>query len=401
MSSRAYPSVAFSRLSALVETGLLDSPPEPAFDRLTDLVRRVLGVPVSLVSLVDRERQFFKSQQGLDEPWCSLRETPLSHSFCQHVVERDKPLVLDDVRASALGEGNLAIRDLGVIAYLGVPIRTPDGVSIGSLCAIDSQPRDWTDRDLEVLRALGDAVTNEIAVRHHLRERVEAETALREANQGLEARVRQRTRQVRRLVQALTLAEESERRRIAEILHDDLQQVLFGAQMQAAAGDGAATARLLTEAVAKTRALAHELHPPGPPSGALPVLIEQIAERVRSLHGLDVDVEVREGAGVRGEGGRTVLAGVLRELLFNVVKHAGTDAARVTAEPVERGGRAFVRVTVADEGGGVDADAAGGSGLASIRDRVGLVGGRLTVDSAPGAGTRVVVEVPAGRDASP
>ena len=86
------------RLRALSATALLDSKPEQAFDRLTRLAARVLGAPVSLVSLVDRDRQFFKSAEGLAEPWLSERQTPLSHSFCQHVVTTNAPLVVTDAR---------------------------------------------------------------------------------------------------------------------------------------------------------------------------------------------------------------------------------------------------------------------------------------------------------------
>ena len=74
------------RLAALQASGLLDSPPEAAFDRLTHLAVLLLNAPVALVSLVDDRRQFFKSQVGLAEPWASARETPLTHSFCQYVV---------------------------------------------------------------------------------------------------------------------------------------------------------------------------------------------------------------------------------------------------------------------------------------------------------------------------
>lgn len=81
------------RLSALYETDLMDSAPEERFDRLTRLVATTLSVPVALVSLVDTKRQFFKSTFGLPEPWKSERETPLSHSFCRHVVERSAPLI--------------------------------------------------------------------------------------------------------------------------------------------------------------------------------------------------------------------------------------------------------------------------------------------------------------------
>jgi hypothetical protein len=81
-----------ARLAALWRTGLLDTPPEEVFDRLTRLTRRMLDAPVALVSLVEADRQFFKSALGLPEPWATRRETPLSHSFCQHVVATGAPL---------------------------------------------------------------------------------------------------------------------------------------------------------------------------------------------------------------------------------------------------------------------------------------------------------------------
>jgi signal transduction histidine kinase len=153
------------RLAALEETGLLDSPADDTFDRFTRLTRRALGVPVSLVSLVDDHRQFFKSAAGLGEPWATDRQTPLSHSFCQYVVADDSPLVIADARDDARLCDNLAIRDIGVIAYAGMPLRTPEGVPLGSLCAIDTEPREWTDDELEMLADLAKAVSSEIGLR--------------------------------------------------------------------------------------------------------------------------------------------------------------------------------------------------------------------------------------------
>src|SRR5688572_22304256 len=91
-----------SRLSALHKLGLLDTPPEVAFDRLARIACRVLRAPVALVSLVDQERQFFKSCIGLPEPIASRRQTPLSHSFCQHVVGTGRPLIVEDARSNPL-----------------------------------------------------------------------------------------------------------------------------------------------------------------------------------------------------------------------------------------------------------------------------------------------------------
>ena len=97
-----------ARLAALRATRLLDSPAEHAFDRITKLAARVLNAPVALISLVDADRQFFKSSVGLDEPWHSARETPLSHSFCRHTLQTREPLVVEDARSHPLVRDNLA-----------------------------------------------------------------------------------------------------------------------------------------------------------------------------------------------------------------------------------------------------------------------------------------------------
>jgi GAF domain-containing protein len=150
------------RLRELRRMLLLDSPPEESFDRLTRLTATVLNVPVALVSLVDSDRQFFKSCLGLSQPWASRRETPLSHSFCQHVVESRAPLVISDAREHPRLRDSLAIRDLGVIAYAGAPLITPGGHVLGTLCAIDHEPRHWTTEQIEILSNLAGSVLSEI-----------------------------------------------------------------------------------------------------------------------------------------------------------------------------------------------------------------------------------------------
>ena len=149
------------RLAALENTKLMDSEADAGFDRLTSLATRLLGAPVSLVSLVDDRRQFFKSNCGLPD----LRETPLSHSFCQHVVIHAKPLIVNDSRLDPLVRDNLAVKDLNVIAYLGIPLLSPDGEPLGSFCAIDSKPRDWSDEDVATMTDLAKTVETEISLR--------------------------------------------------------------------------------------------------------------------------------------------------------------------------------------------------------------------------------------------
>jgi GAF domain-containing protein len=153
------------RLAALHEAALLDTPAEESFDRLTRLAAKVVDAPVALVSAVDRDRQFFKSCLGLPEPWATDRETPLSHSFCQHVVVGREPVVVTDARKDDRLLDNLAIRDLGVIAYLGVPLFARNGQAIGTLCVIDHEPRIWKSDEIALIKDVAAAVVTEIALR--------------------------------------------------------------------------------------------------------------------------------------------------------------------------------------------------------------------------------------------
>ncbi len=150
------------RLRALRDTELLDSPPQETFDRHARIASEALDAPVALVSLVDEDRQFFKSCLGLPEPWQTKRETPLSHSFCQHAVASGEPLIVDDAREHPVLKDNLAIRDLNVIAYAGIPLIDSDGQVLGTLCTIDDHPRVWTRHQVALLKDIADSVMREI-----------------------------------------------------------------------------------------------------------------------------------------------------------------------------------------------------------------------------------------------
>jgi serine phosphatase RsbU (regulator of sigma subunit) len=152
------------RLEALRRQEILDTPPEEAFDRLTRLAVRLLGLPVALVSLVDADRQFFKSSIGIPEPWAERRETPLSHSFCQYVVGNGKPLVVRDARRHALLRHNAAVGELGTVAYAGYPLFA-EGQVVGTFCAIDDVPRDWPADDIEVIADLAALAQSELDLR--------------------------------------------------------------------------------------------------------------------------------------------------------------------------------------------------------------------------------------------
>ena len=169
-----------ARLRSL-HTACLGPEPDEAFDRFAEMVRRLLGVPVALVSLVDDGRQFFPGEAGLGEPWSVKRATPLSHSFCRHVVDRGRRLVVPDARLDPQLQDNPAIAELGVVAYAGMPLTDADGLVLGSLCAIDHRSREWTPDELTTLGDLAAACSSELRLRisQHLTEeaRADAETA--------------------------------------------------------------------------------------------------------------------------------------------------------------------------------------------------------------------------------
>lgn len=149
------------RLRVLGDTGLLDAGELPALDRLTALAARLLDVPTALVSLVDADRQVFASGCGPN----GSRQTPLSHSYCRYVVADDAPLIVPDARADERLRDNPAISEHGAIAYAGIPLHTPDGHVLGSLCVVDTEPREWTDAHVATLRDLAAAAESEIALR--------------------------------------------------------------------------------------------------------------------------------------------------------------------------------------------------------------------------------------------
>lgn len=168
-----------ARLNALADARVMDTPADEMFDRAARLATTFLGVPVGLASFVDVDRQFFKAQCGLPGGADADRETPLSHSLCQYVVAHDRPLAVSDAREHALLASNDAVSDLGVVAYLGVPIHAPNGAPIGSFCAIDDAPRIWRDSDVEVLTDLAAMIETELHLRH---ERDAMQTLAREMN---------------------------------------------------------------------------------------------------------------------------------------------------------------------------------------------------------------------------
>lgn len=241
-----------------------------------------------------------------------------------------------------------------------------------------------------------------------------AEEALHELTETLAERVKARTREVRELASALTLAEQTERRRVADVLHDGLQQQLYGAQlplkmleedlqqgqMPDLLENVARANRYVLEAIETARHLMVDLSPPVLRGGGLGEALQWLVFQMDDRFGLRVELEGGDGLSVPSDDMRVLLFQIVRELLFNVVKHAETDRVRVSlCEEDDR-----LMIGVADNGVGFDAAAmersphsGTGSGLYHARERLGLFGGRMEVDSNSNEGTRITITVPSER----
>ncbi len=138
----------------------------PGLDEVATRAAGLLGTPVAMVSLVDAQGQSLPGAHGLAQPWQTERWTPLSHSFCYHVVNREQPLRVSNAHDEPLVAHNQAVLDLGVIAYLGVPLQLSIGEQaevVGALCAIDHRPREWGADDLARLQSLASEAEAELA----------------------------------------------------------------------------------------------------------------------------------------------------------------------------------------------------------------------------------------------
>lgn len=246
-------------------------------------------------------------------------------------------------------------------------------------------------------------ITNRKETELELRER---EQELRDLNETLEEKVEQRTREIRELSSELTLAEQNERDRISQVLHDELQQELHAVQMWAKAletdnlsDEQKELLRQIRETLGtsleRTQSLAAELSPPVLESTAFAEILQWLALHVEQTYGLDVEMELEEECRIPEEEVRTLLFRLVRELLFNAVKHAGVGEVRLQSRR-RKDGRLVVEVI--DSGTGFDPDTLdqkeAGSGLHTVRNRLSMIGGTLEIESTPGEGTRATLVLP-------
>ena len=365
-----------ARLQAIDALGL--GPGEDTFDRASRLASRAVGTPVALVSIVHEDTQVFAGLHGLGEPWATTRQTPLSHSFCQHVVITDDALVVDHARRDGRVRDNLAIDDLGVAAYLGLPLYGPGEQVVGSFCVIDDRPRQWTAEDLQVLADAALGVQRELDLRVTIRDLNEAR------------------RERDNLVQAL-----------AHDLRSPLTTVMAGAAMlgrdDLASEHRESVSAAVTRQSQRLAAMAQRLLGQDGDEGSFAVHqpVDEVVNTVvlaRSIAGHASRLSVDIGSGTDVVLPAEPVASIVTNLVDNALSHTRGQV-RVTVR--RRGGELVL--TVADDGPGYDVEAvdAGrqaargfGLGRAIVAHHVADLGGTREICSDLERGTTVSVTLP-------
>ena len=158
MKSPEFPENEASRVSDLKSLSILDTLPEERFDRLTRMSKRLFDVPIALVSLVDENRQWFKSCMGLD-----VRETPRDISFCGHaILGKDVFVIPDASKDPRFSDNPLVVNAPDIRFYAGCPLKSLNGSKLGTLCIIDREPREFSEDDIETLKDLAAMVEQEL-----------------------------------------------------------------------------------------------------------------------------------------------------------------------------------------------------------------------------------------------
>lgn len=160
MKAPKHPENEFERLKSVASYSILDTLPEADYDDITELIAAFCNVPIALITILDKERNYFKSYRGIP-----FNESPRNISFCGHTILNDKILIIEDTRKDERFADNPLVTDNKAIFYAGVPLINPEGYALGTLCIYDHKPRKLTDLQIKSLKTLGRQVINILELR--------------------------------------------------------------------------------------------------------------------------------------------------------------------------------------------------------------------------------------------
>ena len=387
----AIPADEAARLEALRALEVLDTLPEERFDRLTRIARAVFGVPTALVSLVDEDRQWFKSRQGLD-----AEQTPRNVSFCGHAILGEQPFVV----ANALEDQRFADSPLVTGApdirfYAGVPLRSLDGHKLGTLCLLSPEPRQFSREEGQLLQDLAAIVEQELMSAELARARDAALAANRARSQflaNINHEIRTPLNAVIGLSEVLADSAAGEQREQVATIHNS------GRALASLFGDLVDFSKLDLGEVELSEE-AFDLHD----------LLGELRNEAVSLSadkGLQIEYDVTEDLPRRIRGDRRRR----RQALANIIRFTTTGYVRIEAAPRQD----CLEVAVIDSGVGMDAatlarafdsffqadtsdtrrhDGAG-IGLSISRGLAELMKGTITATSKPGVGSTFTLRIP-------
>ena len=390
---------AASRAAALADYRILDTGPEEVFDDLARLASAICGTPMSLISLLDGRRQWFKSAHGM-----TLRETPIEDSFCAHAVaDPGRVLVVEDAsRDERFRDSPLVTIPGGIRAYAGAPLMTPHGVPLGTLCAIDDAPRSFTPEQRAALQTLAHQVITQLELRRRVAELEVNQRRLQTLNEQLD----QFAYIVSHDLKAPIRHQTSFARLMLEDYGEDLDDDQRG-YLQRIIDSGSAAEHIITD----LNEYVHTVQTGyGPCTDiSLPAVISQVISLVEPPPHLTVKVEV--GKVDRVCSNSTALRHILFNLVSNAVKfHDKPTGGEVRIEAEES--TETLTIAVTDDGPGITKSDHGrifdlfrrGEGAEAVPGRgVGLaiaakltrdLGGELELHSAVGQGATFTVRLP-------
>jgi len=400
------------RLAAVRATGLLDSEVEEAFDRLTRLAVRLVKVPAAFVSLVDEDRDFYKSACGFGEPLASSRQLE-GPTFCHFTIQSAEPLVIPDTRADPVYRDVPTVQSLGVAAYVGIPILI-NGHVIGAFCAIDVVPHPWNDFEITALKELAAVAVSEITLRATRAEVERARADADAANRAKSDFLAAMSHDLRTPLNAIG--------GYAQLIEMGVQGPVTDGQRDSALRIVRAQRHLLTLIddilqFAKTESgqIALEMGPVSLPDVC--TAVDSLVGPQASERGIAFSCDLDDASS-----GRPMTAVADFERVVQILVNLSTNAIKFTESGghVTVNGRrsgSWIEIAVRDNGRGIapehiekifqpfvqvsgaaNTGAGVGLGLATSRKLARRMGGDILVESAPGVGSTFTLHLPAADD---